>query len=612
MELLRHRGPDTQGLRQWQEATLIHTRLGIIDLSPAGNQPMANEDGRIWTVFNGEIYNHRQLRQELEAKGHRFRGRSDAEVLPHLYEEEGEEFVIRLRGMFALAIYDDRTNILLLARDRFGIKPIFYAPGPKCFAFASEINALRQLPGINLQPDRQAIYDFTALLYIPAPETFYTGIKAVQPAELLKVRFLDHNITWQKSTYYHWSIAPDPLWTLEKAADRADELVRCAVWRQLESDVPLGALLSGGIDSSLVSAAAGNGINGGIRTFNVRFPSDYYDETWAALLVAKQIESRHFILDMDREKGKWEYVTELLCHTGQPFADTSLNAVDSICQLMRRYVTVVLSGDGGDEGFGGYDLYWWLNRITNLQMLPPGFWHGATGWLAPLARMGIIRNPLLQLSRDLAKDDETSIIQTLSCWLREEEQRRLCLLTDLLPVRRLFEAQWSYHLPPKASRLECLSAHTTEVNIRLTLPNDYLFKVDAASMRHSLEIRVPMLDEELVEFGLTLPHRLKARGKTCKLVLREVARRRLPAEIARRPKMGFAVPLDLWVDTEFKSRLKETILAPSSSLSEFFRPEIYKPWVEAFCRGSGYPGISRQGLYQRVIMLLSVYLALER
>lgn len=613
MHLLRHRGPDRQALRQWQEATLIHTRLSIIDLSPAGQQPMPNEDGTIWVVFNGEIYNHHELREELETKGHKFRGRSDTEILPHLYEEEGDKFVIRLRGMFALAIYDCRSRTLLLVRDRFGIKPVFYAPGPQCFAFGSELNVLSQLPGVDLRPDRQAIYDFVALLYIPAPETFYTGIKAVQPAELLKVRFVNDHIVWQKSTYHRWSIAPNPSLTPKKAADCADQLITTAVQHQLESDVPLGILLSGGIDSSLVSIAAQKNISGGLKTFNVRFPDNCYDETWAALAVAKQIGSHHLIVDMDRQKGTWEYITELLGHTGQPFADTSLYAVDVISQLIRRYVTVAISGDGGDEGFGGYNLYCWLNRVGRLQMLPAAFWHGMAACLIPVAGIykGIIHNSLLQMVQDLASNNDTAIIQTLFCWLREKEQKKLCSISDALSVRRLFESQWSYYLPSKTSRLERLFAQTTEANIRLVLPNDFLFKVDMASMRHSLEIRVPMLDEDLVEFGLTLPHRLKVKGRTTKLVLREVARRRLPAEIAKKPKWGFMVPMDLWVDANFKSRLRETILSRSSSLPEFFHPEIYKPWIEAFCQDRCYPGISRKGLYQRVIMLLSVYLALE-
>src|SRR5215813_4384639 len=366
-EALRHRGPDAHGIRSWPEATLVHTRLSIIDLSPAGAQPMADEDGTVWTIFNGEIYNHRELRQDLEARGHLFNGHSDTEVLPHLYEEEGSEFVNRLRGMFALAIYDSRTRTLLLARDRFGIKPLFYAPGNYRLAFASEIRALLRLPDIDTRPERQSIYDFVALFYIPAPETFYVGIRALQPGEMLEAKLENSRVIWKTRLYHRWTISPNPKMTLPQATEQADVLVTAAVRNQMESDVPLGTLLSGGIDSSLVSAAAQAGLTRKVRTFNVRFSEKEYDETWAAVAVAEHIGSCHETLDISNIPGTWEHVTGLLTHAGQPFADTSLFAVNAVCQLMRQHVTVALSGDGGDEGFGGYDLYWQIARIASLQ-----------------------------------------------------------------------------------------------------------------------------------------------------------------------------------------------------------------------------------------------------
>jgi asparagine synthase (glutamine-hydrolysing) len=610
VQALRHRGPDAHGIRSWPEATLVHTRLSIIDLTPAGAQPMSNEDRTIWTVFNGEIYNHLELRHDLEAHGHVFNGHSDTEVLPHLYEEEGAGFVNRLRGMFALAIYDTRTRTLVLVRDRFGIKPLFYAPGKDRLAFASEIRALLELPGIDDRPDRQAIYDFAALFCIPAPETFYLGIRALQPGEMLEAQLDTDGVSWKTRTYHRWSGAPNPTLTLEQATDRADELVKTAVHRQMESEVPLGSLLSGGIDSSLVSVAAQAALNGGLRTFNVSFSEKEYDETWAAVAVAKNIGSYHQTLDMDGVRGTWDHVTGLLRHAGQPFADTSLFAANAICRLMRRHVTVALSGDGGDEGFAGYDIFWRIARIASLQRLSPPVWRAAAIALVPLARFGVVRNSLPQRIRDLTNADDTAIIQTLLCWVREEEHKKLCRIADTLPVRRFFEPEWEHHLPSGATRLERLSAHATEVNTRLVLPNDFLFKVDTASMRESLEVRVPMLDEDLFAFGLSLPHRLKVEGRTCKRVLRALAERRLPRAVANKPKWGFGIPIDSWVDADFKVRLKETLLGPGSHLPEFFRPQAYRPIINAFCEGHGYPGVSRQGLYQRAIMLLSVHLAL--
>ncbi len=610
-QALAHRGPDGREIRSWAGATLVHTRLSIIDLSSAGTQPISNEDGSVWVVVNGEIYNHRELRRGLEARGHIFRGHCDAEVLPHLYEEEGPEFVAKLRGMFALAVYDLRAARLVLARDRFGIKPMFYSPGVGRLAFASEIRALLALPGIDDRPNRQAIHDFAALFYIPAPETFYTGILALQPGERLEARLDGQGVTWEKGVYHRWIITPDPAMTAERAADRAEELVTAAVERQMESDVPLGALLSGGIDSSLVSVAAQAAVNGGLQTFNVRFSQQEYDETWAALAVSKHIGSHHETLDMDGMPGTWEKVTSLLLHAGQPFADTSLFAVNAVCQLMRRHVTVALSGDGGDEGFGGYDLYWQIERIARWQSLPRPATSGALFALKPLARVGAVPRHLPDRIAAVSRADDTKTVEDLFSWVREQEHQRLCRDGDLLPVRRLFERRWEHHLPPSASRLDRLSALATEVNIRLTLANDFLFKVDMASMRESLEVRVPMLDEDLFDFGLSLPQGLKVSGRTGKRILRAVAERWLPPAVAQKPKWGFGVPVDEWVDRAFKIRLGEILLGSSSRLPEFFHPEAYRPIVEAFCSGRTHSSLSRQGLYQRAIMLLSVHLALD-
>jgi asparagine synthase (glutamine-hydrolysing) len=412
-QALHHRGPDAHGTLSWPEATLIHTRLSIIDLSPTGAQPMANEDRTVWTVFNGEIYNHRELRRQLEARGHVFKGRSDTEVLPHLYEEEGAEFVSKLRGMFALAIYDTRARTLLLARDRFGIKPLFYAPGTERFMFASEIRALRELPGIDDRPDRQAISDFAALFFIPAPSTVYTGIRALQPGEILEARLDAHRVSYTRRTYHQWAIAPHPTMTLAQAEEQAVGLLMPAVRSQMESDVPLGALLSGGIDSSVVSVAAQAALSAQLRTFNVRFAEQAYDETWAAVAVAQHIGSCHETLDMDDMSGTWDYITGLLRHAGQPFADTSLFGVNAVCRLMRQHMTVALSGDGGDEGFGGYDLHRRIASIARWQTFPLPVCGGIAVTLAPLARLAVVPERLPQRLKDLAGADNTSVMQNL-------------------------------------------------------------------------------------------------------------------------------------------------------------------------------------------------------
>jgi asparagine synthase (glutamine-hydrolysing) len=573
---------------------------------------MTNEAGNIWAIVNGEIYNHRELRRKLQAKGHVFKSYSDSEVVPHLYEEDGIGFVQQLRGMFAVALYDARQRALLLARDRFGIKPLFYAPGFRRLAFSSEINALLEFPGIDLQLDSQALYDFAALLYIPAPETIYSGIRALEPGEILSARLENDRVSLTSRKFHHWSLVPDYNLRLSEAVERADELVTQAVNRQLESDVPLGSLLSGGIDSSLISAAAQTGLNGKLRTFNVRFQEREADETWAARTVAERIGSHHETLDIDDFPGSWDYVEALLEHVGQPFADTSLFAVNAVCAVMRQHVTVALSGDGGDEGFGGYNFYSWVGRVDKWRRLPAAMWQMASIVLAALSRIRLAPERLPMRLWELAGADEIATVQTLFCPVRGHEHEALCRRMDVLPLRRLFEPNWNYDLRSQASGVERLYGLILEANVRLSLPNDYLFKVDMASMKEGLEVRVPLLDEELFNFALSLPYHLKVHGSTCKRVLREIASQKLPSDIATKAKQGFSLPVDVWVDANFKRRLRSSLLGSNSGLDEFFEPEIYRPIIEAFCDGRVLDGISRQGLYRRAIMFLAVHLTLQR
>lgn len=610
LESLHHRGPDGTGVMTWREAGLLHTRLKIIDLSPTGAQPMTNEDSSVFVVFNGEIYNHRSLRHELEGQGHVFRGTSDTEVLPHLYEEHGLDLFNRLRGMFTVAIYDVERRRLVLGRDRFGIKPLFYTHTPNILAFASELNALRLVPGVDVTPDRQAIADYAAVLYVPAPRTIFRGISALEPGTLLEAQ-LDRagELEVETRPYFRWSVAPRLDLTLDEAVDEADALVEDAVARQLESDVPLGALLSGGIDSSLVSAAAQRRSRDTLQTFNVRFSDAEYDETTAARAVADHIGSKHETLAMAGNGGSWEHVASLLRHAGQPFADSSLFAVEAVAQAMRRHVTVALSGDGGDEGFGGYDFYKRLEAIERVRRMPVSLAKAAVPLAGVAARAGLIRSTLPARFREINGADQTTIVETLFSWIRGEEYKRLVVdADDLEPPRRLFEQRWDAGY---RSGFDRLAAHAIEVNMRLVLPNDFLFKVDAASMRHGLEVRVPMLDEDLLAFGLSLPHALRANRGTGKIVLRGVAKRRLPASVVRRPKQGFAVPVDSWVDGDFKDNLRSSLLDPASLLPHYLNRDVYEPWVRSFCSDTAISGLPRNHLYQRVVMLLALDLTLK-
>lgn len=616
VESLRHRGPDQYGIKHWSGATLIHTRLSIIDLSPAGTQPMPNEDGTIWVVFNGEIYNHQELRLELTKHGHRFNGHSDTEILPHLYEEHGAAFLEHLQGMFAIALYDTRQQSFILARDRFGIKPLFYAPSKERISFASELNALLTQSYIDTSINVQSISDYMALSYIPAPNTFYSGIKALEPGQLLLAKIDISSINWHITKFHNWSISINSEQSLESASEKATDLIISAVRSQLESDVPLGTLLSGGIDSSLVSCMAQSALSKDIRSFNVRFADDAYDETWAAISVSKQIGSNHNILDMGRIAGTWDKITQLLLHNGQPFADTSLFAVDAISSLIRQYVTVALSGDGGDEAFGGYSQFRRLTSISPFQRLPKPFWQlswlGASMFLNTFSKLGFLSNQFPMRVKDLAsRKDNVSIVQNMFTIIHDVEHENLCGHLDVLPVRRLFERQWGNY-PSKLSNVDTLSTHVTEISTRLQMANSFLFKVDIGSMRHGLEIRVPMLNEELFSFGINLPHHLKANSRQGKLVLRQIAEQFLPPRVVRKPKQGFSVPVDIWVDSDFRSKLSDTLLHSKTRISNYLEPNAFRPIVESFCKSQPFPGIARSGIYRRVIMLLALHLSLNQ
>jgi asparagine synthase (glutamine-hydrolysing) len=607
---LRHRGPDASASRRFEHAALVHTRLRILDLTDTGAQPMSNEDGSVWTVFNGELYDHAAERARLARYGHRLRGRSDTEILPHLFEQHGAGFVGRLRGMFAWAVYDAVGHRLLLARDRFGIKPLFYAVRPDSLIFASEINAIRSLPGIDTTPDAQAISDYLALFCVPAPLTFYRGVRALPPGHLLDATWRDGRLDVEVRPFHTWTIAPQLDLPLDRAVGQADALIQDAVQRQLESDVPLGSLLSGGIDSSLVSTAAQARL-GSLETYNVRLPAADYDETWAATAVSHRIGSRHRTLDLQDFRGTWDEVTGLLRHAGQPFADTSMFAVHAISRLMRRHVTVALSGDGGDEAFGGYSAYTQIGGLARLRQVPGPLVRAGAALLRRASRALPIPAQLPDRLHLLAGLDEVGIVETLRSWIRTDEHARLSRLPGVDPVRRWFTPRWSHALPATASALERLSALTTEVDARLVLPNDMLFKVDLASMKEGLEVRVPLLDEDLFDFGLTLPHALKTTGRSGKRVLRGVAARRLPAAVAAKQKHGFGVPVDTWVTGDCKLRLRHELLRTGTHLPEIVDPAVYRPWVEAFATGGSVAGLTREGLYQRVIMLLSLHLCLD-
>ena len=606
--LLTHRGPDGTGHFLDANCELVHRRLAIIDLTPTGDQPMPNEDGSVQVVFNGEIYNHVELRRDLEGQGHRFRGTSDTEVLAHLYEEDGPALVERLRGMYAFAIYDRLRRSLLLARDRHGIKPLYYAAREGGVVFSSEIKAILAASRMSPELDRQACYDFIGLGYVPEPASGFVGLRMLPGGTTLLVDARGEHARAIPSL----RAEPEAHLGLDEAVDAVQTALLRAVREQSRADVPVAALLSGGIDSSLVVAALCRATSATPSTFNVRFPETGFDETQMAQAVAQRYGTRHRTIEVDETVLAPDSVAALLRHFDQPFADSSLIPTYAVCRAIRDSgIVCTMSGDGGDEAFGGYASFWRLNVVRRLMRLP-----GHARCL--LERAGRMLEPVTSdLGRQFAKivrlagvatGDTARLLAGFYNYLSEPQKEELVLgeaRVGLLPADRIFGA----FKPAGVRDLETLSVRLTEAIFADNLPGDMLRKVDMMSMRASIEVRVPMLDEEIVRCGLRLPHRLKTDGHRGKVVLRALARRWLPPRVAAHRKQGFSIPLDRMVGPAFHDMLAELLLSDSARTRTFLDTRIVELWVRWFRdarEGRRVGALSRGGLYQRVFILLAL------
>ena len=610
-KLLAHRGPDGSGHFRDERCELVHRRLALIDLSPSGRQPMTNETGDIQIIYNGEIYNHRALRDELEALGHTFRSTSDTEVLIHLYEERGEHLVERLRGIFAFAIYDAQRRRLLLARDRFGVKPLFYATLGTQIVFASELKAITALPDFRPELDRQACCDFLGLGYIPEPATGFANIHALLPGTVLTATPEGRHTR----TYFSVEARPEPERRLEDAVPALAERLLAAVKAQAVADVPVAALLSGGIDSSLVVAAHRRGTGERTSTFNVRFPDRSHDETATALTVAEHCGTSHQVIELRDYALTPDGLLDIIRHFDQPFADTSCIPMYWVSRAIREHgIICALSGDGGDEAFGGYGRFWRANRLARLMRLPA--WARATASRIGLALASHTRDMGRQLAKavaiaDAGRQDSAVLLSGLSNYMTERQKHELLLppADQFQPVCRQFNG----YRPAGTADLEELSRRMTETLFAVSLPSDMLRKVDIMSMRASIEVRVPLLDEDVVALGLTLPHHLKTDGHEGKLVLRALARRWLPDSIARHPKHGFSIPLDVMSTPALHSMLEDLLLGVDACTGWFLNRALVRDWLAKFRRAATEPAgrggaISREGLYHRVFTVLSLEL----
>jgi len=578
-DVLRHRGPDDEGTHRTgfelhrgggplPGVALGHRRLAIIDVA-GGHQPMANEDGSVWVVFNGEIYNYGPLRRRLEGGGHRFRTQSDTETLVHLYEDEGPGLLEHLNGMFALAIWDARRRQLLLARDRLGQKPLVYRHEPGRLLFASELKSLLQVPGVPRQIDPQALDEYLTYQYVPHPRTIFRGICKLPPGHL--------------AIYRDGRLEVRPYWQPDFNAEEdrpAEEYARelrtrltSAVELRLQSDVPLGAFLSGGIDSTIVVGLMSKLAGEPVRTFSIGFPVPEYDETRYARLVAETFGTVHeeFLV----EPRAIEILPRLVWHFDEPFADSSAVPTWYVSQLTRRHVTVALTGDGGDELFAGYPRYravWlarWFDRLPALvrRSIAGRFWQK----LPASARQKSIRRRWKRFVEALNYPAARRYLDWIAIF---NEARRGELYTEEF-IATLPEADPLEFLAAAFARCRRDPVTTFSLADLVTyLPCDLMTKVDIASMAHGLECRQPFLDHRVVELAAQMPRKLKFRRGRGKRILLEAFADLLPKPIRRRPKMGFGVPLDHWFRNELKEFAREVLLDRQTRQRGFFRPEV--------------------------------------
>lgn len=579
--VLAHRGPDDAGIYCDGPIGLAHRRLSIIDLSPAGHQPMSNEDGTIWIVFNGEIYNFQSLRPDLLHRGHRFHSNTDTEVILHLYEDHGTDCLRFLRGMFAFAIWDGPRRQLFLARDRLGKKPLSYHQDGQGLRFASEVKAILLDPEVTARPDPVGISHYLTYQYVPSPGSAFQGVHRLPPGHYLTCR--DGRV----EVVRYWRLRRDQKreqseedWCREIVV-RLEEAVRL----RMISDVPLGAFLSGGIDSSAVVALMSRAGAGPVKTFSIGFEEPEYDELTYARQVAERFGTEHHELVVRPDAVA--ILPKLAWHYDEPFADSSAVPTYYVAQMTRQYVTVALNGDAGDESFGGYDRY-----VANLLAASFDRWPGA-GLLRHAIRYGLrflpqsgTRTSLLYRGRrflDGLSDAPERRYARWFCHFYGDRKAELCTPEfqtaggeDALEV--LLDAYRQSDAPDFGDA-------TLGVDAGLYLPDDLLVKVDIASMAHSLEARSPFLDHEFMEFAATIPFELKVRGRIKKYILKRALAGLLPERILHRPKMGFGVPIDHWLRHELRDVAYETLLGSRAVSRGYFQVRTVRRMLDEHMQG---------------------------
>jgi len=557
-QTLVHRGPDQQGFFTDAGVSLAGVRLKIIDLA-GGDQPVATEDGRAVVVFNGEIYNHGELRRQLEARGHRFRSQCDTEVVLRAFVEWDTGCFARLRGMFAAALWQPAERRLVLARDRLGIKPLYLAEHDGALYFASELKALFACAELPRPLHPHALDLFLALNYVPQPYTLVEGITKLGPGEFLEWR----GGGMRRERYWRLSFAPDPRWTLDAAKQALDQLLRDAVREHLVADVPLGIWSSGGLDSSTILHYAAETAGGRLKTFSVSFRGRSFDETPYFRQAAARYATDHHEFDLNPEVELADAIGQFAYYSDEPSADAGALPVWFLSRMTRRYVTVALAGDGGDELFGGYVTYLADRYARWLRRTP-----------APLRKLALAAaHRLLPVSDDKISF-EYKVKRLLEGSLLSAEDAHFFWNGTGSPAQRaaLLPGAGGASLEPLVGDIRARDDLNRFMLIdhHFYLPDDILYKVDRMSMAHSLEVRPPFLDHRVVEFAASLPASFKVRGGTLKFLLRELMKGKLPPPILRRAKMGFDVPAHEWFRGPLLPLLRDAVTEAAAAATGVF------------------------------------------
>lgn len=566
-----HRGPDDGGVFVGPGIGLGHRRLSIIDLA-GGHQPMSNEDDSVWVLLNGEIYNYPELRANLLHKGHKFKTKSDTEAIVHLYEEHGEDCFAELRGMFAIAIWDSRNRKLVLARDRVGKKPLFYAADGRGIVFGSELKALLAAGHLSREIDECALSDYFSFGYIPAPKTIYRAVRKLRPGHFLTASAsgVEERQYWDLS-FGHVEERTEQEWC-ERLRHELCEATRV----RLMSDVPLGAFLSGGIDSSSVVAMMGRLMKRAVTTCSIRFDEEEFNEGPYAEQVAKLFGTDHHVRTVQPDAVG--IMSKLAWHYDEPFADSSAIPTYYVSKIAREKVTVALGGDGGDEAFAGYRRYkldhyenvlrgYFPSGLRSAVFEPLGRWYPALAWAPRVFRA---KATLQSLSRSPLEGYFNAV-----SYFRPGEKTQL-FTRDFQTHLGGYDAIEVFRHHYERAGTEDLLSRIQYVDIKTYLPDDILTKVDRASMAVSLEVRAPLLDHKLLEMAARIPSQLKLRGGSGKHILKKALEPILPENILYRSKQGFAVPLNSWLKRDLKDMAHEVILRTEDGILE--RSFLQKIW----------------------------------